>query len=183
MDKSLKCVDGGAEFVFTEGDQEFYASHGFSEPRRCPECRAARKATKAGQVAGNVKAPRNVDADQTAAASPHSPRQMYSAVCAECGKETQVPFQPNNGRPVYCSDCYRANGGSTKAAGARPSSGRSSAPRSNNRSSSASSFGAADFDLSSFADVYPPPSLNGRNRKRDRGRDRDRNRDRDRDDW
>ena len=33
-------------------------------------------------------------------------REMYPAVCATCGKNTQVPFEPRNGRPVYCSDCY-----------------------------------------------------------------------------
>jgi CxxC-x17-CxxC domain-containing protein len=31
---------------------------------------------------------------------------MHPAVCATCGKDTQVPFEPRNGRPVYCSDCY-----------------------------------------------------------------------------
>jgi CxxC-x17-CxxC domain-containing protein len=31
---------------------------------------------------------------------------MHPAVCATCGKNTQVPFEPRNGRPVYCSDCY-----------------------------------------------------------------------------
>jgi CxxC-x17-CxxC domain-containing protein len=31
---------------------------------------------------------------------------MFPAVCATCGKDTQVPFEPRNGRPVYCSDCY-----------------------------------------------------------------------------
>ena len=34
-------------------------------------------------------------------------RTMYDVVCAECGKNTQVPFQPTNDRPVYCSDCFR----------------------------------------------------------------------------
>ncbi|MBE5729961.1 MAG: CxxC-x17-CxxC domain-containing protein [Candidatus Acidifodinimicrobium sp.] len=33
-------------------------------------------------------------------------RQMYTAVCSDCGKETQVPFKPVEGRPVYCRDCY-----------------------------------------------------------------------------
>ena len=35
------------------------------------------------------------------------PMQKYPAVCAQCGKETEVPFEPRSGRPVYCSDCYR----------------------------------------------------------------------------
>lgn len=181
MDKSLKCVECGAEFVFTEGEQEFYASQGFtSEPRRCPSCRAARKA---GQ--GGSKAPRNNSGaeNSAAAANTRPPRQMYSAVCAECGKETQVPFQPTNGRPVYCSDCYHANnGGASRSGGSRSygnNNSRPSAPRSNNNyTTSASSFDA-DFDMSSLVDMYPPPSSGGRrNNKRDR-----RNKDRDYDSW
>lgn len=182
MDKSLKCVECGAEFVFTDGEQEFYASQGFtSEPRRCPSCRAARKAGQGGN-----RAPRSNGGVENSAATANArpPRQMYSAVCAECGKETQVPFQPTNGRPVYCSDCYRANngGGVSRPGGSRSygsSNSRPSAPRSNNGyTPSASSFDA-DFDMSSFVDMYPPPSSGGRrNNKRER-----RNKDRDYDSW
>jgi len=35
------------------------------------------------------------------------PRQMFKAVCADCGKETEVPFKPTEGRPVYCRECYQ----------------------------------------------------------------------------
>jgi len=34
------------------------------------------------------------------------PREMHKAVCADCGKETEVPFKPTEGRPVYCQDCF-----------------------------------------------------------------------------
>ena len=34
------------------------------------------------------------------------PREMHKATCADCGKECEVPFQPTEGRPVYCRDCY-----------------------------------------------------------------------------
>ena len=34
-------------------------------------------------------------------------RQLYDAVCADCGAATQVPFKPRNDRPVYCSECYQ----------------------------------------------------------------------------
>jgi CxxC-x17-CxxC domain-containing protein len=34
-------------------------------------------------------------------------REMHKAVCADCGKECEVPFKPTEGRPVYCRDCYR----------------------------------------------------------------------------
>ena len=33
-------------------------------------------------------------------------RQLYSVKCASCGKQTEVPFKPSGGRPVYCRDCY-----------------------------------------------------------------------------
>jgi N-acetylglutamate synthase-like GNAT family acetyltransferase len=42
-DKTLVCKDCEKEFVFTEGEQEFYKERGFDEPKRCSECRKARK--------------------------------------------------------------------------------------------------------------------------------------------
>ena len=90
QDKSLQCSDCGREFTFSVEDQEFFQSRGFTnEPKRCPECRQARKSERYGN------------------SSYGAPRQMFPAVCAECGKETEVPFEPREGRPVYCSDCYR----------------------------------------------------------------------------
>jgi len=90
-DKTLACRDCGASFVFTSGEQDFYASRGFTnEPSRCPECRSARKqGARAGGFGGE--------------------RQMFSVVCADCGKQTEVPFQPRLDRPVYCSDCFEAH--------------------------------------------------------------------------
>ena len=84
QDKTLICKDCGSEFVFTAGEQEFYASRGFeNEPQRCKTCRDSRKtATRGGQ------------------------REMYVATCASCGKEAKVPFKPREDRPVYCSDCF-----------------------------------------------------------------------------
>jgi CxxC-x17-CxxC domain-containing protein len=88
-DKNLECVDCGASFVFDAGEQEFFATKGYTnEPKRCPECRAAKKQQRGGGYRGG------------------QPREMFPAVCANCGKETQVPFEPRDGRPVYCSDCY-----------------------------------------------------------------------------
>ena len=40
-------------------------------------------------------------------AGPPPPRQFFPAVCSQCGKQTQVPFQPRGDRPVYCMDCFR----------------------------------------------------------------------------
>jgi CxxC-x17-CxxC domain-containing protein len=34
-------------------------------------------------------------------------RQMFDVTCSDCGKQTQVPFQPSGDRPVYCQDCFR----------------------------------------------------------------------------
>ena len=45
-DKTLTCSDCGMEFEFTEREQAFYAEKGFTEPRRCPSCRASRKAAR-----------------------------------------------------------------------------------------------------------------------------------------
>lgn len=92
VDKTLKCVDCGASFVFDAGEQEFFATKGYTnEPKRCPDCRASRKQSRGGSGSGGGY---------------QGQRQMYPAVCASCGKNTQVPFEPRNGRPVYCSDCY-----------------------------------------------------------------------------
>jgi len=85
-DKTLTCRDCGKSFVFTVGEQEFYQSRGLQhEPSRCPDCRASRR--RHGSNYGQ-------------------PRTMYKAICANCGCETEVPFEPKEGRPVYCGDCY-----------------------------------------------------------------------------
>lgn len=82
-DKTLKCKECGKEFVFTAGEQEFYAERGFeNEPQRCKECRAARKNSNKAQ------------------------KEMFVATCAACGAEAKVPFKPREDRPVYCSECY-----------------------------------------------------------------------------
>src|SRR2546422_11514226 len=47
-DKTLTCRDCGTNFTFTEGEQDFYGQKGYSEPMRCPDCRAAKKAARAG---------------------------------------------------------------------------------------------------------------------------------------
>ena len=90
-EKSIQCVDCSTTFAFTVEEQEFYDSKGFvNEPKRCAPCRAAKKAQRGGGGGGFGG----------------GRRQMYPAVCAQCGKDTEVPFEPRNGRPVYCSDCY-----------------------------------------------------------------------------
>jgi len=103
-DRKLECVDCGNTFIFTAGEQEFYQERGFSEPRRCPSCRAARKSGRPGgdRPAGGRSSPasdRQGRGEQS--------RRMYNAICAACGKPTQVPFEPRADRPVYCKDCYQ----------------------------------------------------------------------------
>lgn len=81
-DKKLVCKDCGAEFIFSAGEQEFYAEKGFeNDPIRCKDCRAKRKNRKGS-------------------------REMYEIVCADCGKTDKIPFLPKNDRPVYCSECF-----------------------------------------------------------------------------
>ena len=87
-DRQLTCADCGANFTFSAEDQEFYASKGYSDPKRCPECRAAKKAQSRGR-------------------NSRGPRKQYTVTCSACGCETTVPFEPKGDRPVYCSDCYR----------------------------------------------------------------------------
>lgn len=89
QDKPLVCKDCGQEFIFTVGEQEFYEQKGFqNEPLRCKDCRDLRKTQFNGGRA----------------------REMYDAVCAECGSPTKVPFKPHLDKPVYCSQCFSNRG-------------------------------------------------------------------------
>ena len=89
QDKTLTCRDCGQQFTFTAGEQEFYQSKGLAnEPGRCADCRAIRRGSASG------------------GASAGGTRQMFDVICSSCGKQTQVPFQPSTGRPVYCTDCF-----------------------------------------------------------------------------
>ena len=109
QDKTLTCSDCGQEFTFTAGEQEFFAQKGFSTPTRCKACRSARKAARSsGDSYGS-----SYDSGYS------SQRQMYPAVCAQCGKETEVPFQPRGDRPVYCSDCFKQQSGSSYGGSSR----------------------------------------------------------------
>ncbi len=92
QDKSIQCSDCGATFTFSAEEQEFFQSRGYTnEPKRCPSCRQARKTERYGNDGPGYR----------------TQRQMFPAVCAECGKDTQLPFEPRGDKPVYCSDCYR----------------------------------------------------------------------------
>lgn len=88
-DKTLNCQDCSQTFSFSADDQEFFAQKGYSEPKRCPSCRQARKAERGGGGGGG-----------------YGQREMFSVTCSECGKDAEVPFRPRGDRPVYCSDCF-----------------------------------------------------------------------------
>jgi CxxC-x17-CxxC domain-containing protein len=88
QDRVLKCVECGTEFVFTAGEQSFFADKDFRhEPKRCKGCKTARG---------------------TGSSSSATVRAETRAVCSQCGKETTVPFKPTQGRPVYCRECYQS---------------------------------------------------------------------------
>ncbi|HDL90526.1 MAG TPA: zinc-binding protein [Thermodesulforhabdus norvegica] len=91
QDKSIQCSDCGATFTFSTEEQEFFQSKGYTnDPKRCPSCREARKSERYGNRSY----------------SRSTSRQMFPAICAQCGKDTEVPFEPRQDRPVYCSECY-----------------------------------------------------------------------------
>jgi len=112
-DQSINCVDCGQQFLFTAGEQAFYATKGLTNaPTRCKACREVRKQQRAEAPRGPARG---------------APREMHSVVCADCGAETQVPFLPVANRPVYCKDCYESHR-PERAAGERPPRGQRTGP-------------------------------------------------------
>ena len=83
-DRVMKCVDCGAEFVFTAGEQLFFHDKQFkNDPRHCKQCKAKR--ARNGQRV----------------------RPETRTKCSACGAETTVPFKPTQGRPVLCRSCFQ----------------------------------------------------------------------------
>lgn len=108
QDKMLVCKDCGKEFLFSAGEQSFYAEKGFqNQPTRCRDCRSARKGSGAAPGSGSGSGSGSGYADSG------PPRQLFAAVCSECRKETQVPFKPTAGKPVYCRECFQKRGSGT----------------------------------------------------------------------
>lgn len=110
-DMTLTCRDCGQGFSFTAGEQDFYASRGFSEPTRCGDCRAARRAER--DRGGSYSS----GGGGYESSAPRGPRQMYEAVCSGCGSIAQVPFQPSADKPVYCSTCFEQRRGANTGRG------------------------------------------------------------------
>ena len=91
QDRILRCVDCGAEFIWTAGEQQFFADKNFkNEPKRCKAC----KGKRASRPAGGRMSPANGWKPVT--------------TCSACGKETTVPFRPTQGRPVFCKECFQS---------------------------------------------------------------------------
>jgi CxxC-x17-CxxC domain-containing protein len=85
QDRSLTCRDCAEEFIFSAGEQAFFATKGLTnDPQRCPSCRAVAKRARANE----------------------GPREFHAAICGACGGQAIVPFAPRNDRPVYCSSCF-----------------------------------------------------------------------------
>jgi CxxC-x17-CxxC domain-containing protein len=84
-DRTLTCRDCGEAFIFSAGEQRFFAEKSLTnEPQRCLDCRTAAKQARNGG----------------------GPRQYHAAVCGACGNQAMVPFAPRSDRPVYCSTCF-----------------------------------------------------------------------------
>jgi len=106
-DTTLTCRDCGQNFVFTTGEQEFYAARNYSEPSRCSDCRAARKAERDSSGGGYG----------SYSSGGGGAREMFTATCSTCGQEARVPFQPSGDKPVYCSNCFTQRGGASRGGG------------------------------------------------------------------
>lgn len=93
-DKTLTCVDCGQTFVFTAGEQEFFAQKGFQNaPKRCKSCKATKRTGDRSGVGGT------------------GARELYEVTCSACGQKTTVPFKPTSDRPVYCRTCFQLRRG------------------------------------------------------------------------
>src|SRR5438128_4282159 len=115
-DTTLTCRDCGQAFTFTSGEQDFYASRGFSEPSRCADCRAQRKAQRDGGSYSSYGSSSSSyggggGGGYSSGGGARADREMFSATCSSCGQEAKVPFQPSGDKPVYCSTCFQQRGG------------------------------------------------------------------------
>ena len=135
VDKTIVCSDCQAEFVHSADDQQRYAERGFThEPKRCAACRASRKTTGGGGGGGGgggysggggggrgfgggggggrgYGGGGGGGGGYGGGGGDRGPKELFNAVCADCGKETQVPFKPSGNRPVYCRDCFKSRRG------------------------------------------------------------------------
>ena len=84
LDKTIKCIGCGADFVFAADEQVYFHDKQFvNDPKRCKPCKA--KSNR----------------------GPHRVRPETRITCSTCGEETTVPFKPTQGRPVLCRSCFQ----------------------------------------------------------------------------
>ncbi len=116
-DTEITCQDCSTPFLFSAQEQEFYAEKGFTPPKRCKHCRDVRKQGRGeggqggGYGGGGSRPPRSENrgggrGNGSSGGGRGGDRPMYDAVCADCGANCQVPFQPKSDRPVYCRECF-----------------------------------------------------------------------------
>lgn len=79
----LTCLGCRTNFIWSEGEQQYFEDRGLKEPKHCKPCRYKRRVAQ-----GNPTPP------------------SYPIICHDCGVETTVNFEPLEGRPVYCRKCY-----------------------------------------------------------------------------
>ena len=125
QDLTFECIDCGEAFAFNVAEQRFYAERGIRQPVRCASCRASRRAERNAALIAVHESSGNAgtwtDMQQAYSgyglqATPAKPRggarpTMHHGVCAACGRDTEVPFAPRPGRPVYCRECFNARRG------------------------------------------------------------------------
>lgn len=91
QDRAIICIECHSEFIFTAGEQVFYADKGLQNlPKRCKDCKL-KKNDRFNERPATVGIPS---------------RPKVAVKCAQCGVDTTVPFLPTQGRPVYCRDCF-----------------------------------------------------------------------------
>ncbi len=106
-DQVITCSDCGQDFVFTESEQAFYADRGFTTPRRCAACRAAKKAARGDSGGGSYGGGSSYGSGGGyGGGGSRGPREMFTATCSTGGNVASVPFRPSGAKPVYCSDCF-----------------------------------------------------------------------------
>src|SRR5450755_3082594 len=83
FDREMQCVNCGVMFVFSSGEQQFFAEKGFTnKPKHCKLCKAKRE---------GAKGRRRIETHIT---------------CSGCGRNTTVPFKPTQNKPVLCATCF-----------------------------------------------------------------------------
>ena len=110
QDRTLTCLDCNQAFTFSADDQQYHREKGYTnEPKRCPSCRQTRRSSSSSYNSSYG------GSSYGSSGGYGSQREMHDAVCAQCGKDTQVPFRPSGDRPVYCSDCFSKQPASSRS--------------------------------------------------------------------